>query len=191
MPWNLSSVSDASRNAGVSSSSSSLMSPRRWLLVALTVSFPDWSSRDERSARFDKYVRLRRINRCRQQRAQGRGRGQERPRQRGRLATEAAGAEDVVDRSPPGKADVARRRSTHGQGSLAHENADRSVAIPLPMRPITWSWTPSADTEGADDCARCMRAARHFRLAAQRCNGLGSGPLPPPYTSKVEAHDRS
>ena len=26
-------------------------------------------------------------------------------------------------------------------------------------------------------CARSKRAARHFRHSAQRCNGLGSGPL--------------
>jgi len=34
--------------------SSSLMSPRRWLLVALTVSLRDRPSRDERSVRSDK-----------------------------------------------------------------------------------------------------------------------------------------
>src|SRR5258708_26532683 len=72
-----------------------------------------------------------------------RARRGKRPRQKVRLATEAAGAEDVVDRSSPSEADVASHRSTHGQGSLAHQNADRSVAIPLPGALSVWSRDPT------------------------------------------------
>src|SRR5258708_246872 len=72
-----------------------------------------------------------------------RARRGKRPRQKGRLATEAAGAEDVVDRSSPSEADVASHRSTHGQCSLAHQNADRSVAIPLPSTLSVWARDPT------------------------------------------------
>ena len=52
-------------------------------------------------------------------------------RQRCRLATEAAGAEDVVDRSPPGENILASHRSTHRHGSLDDQYRIQPVAIPL------------------------------------------------------------
>src|SRR5882724_1042055 len=64
-------------------------------------------------------MRLRR-NRiwCRQERPKGRGWGP-RPRQVGRLPTEAAGAEGVVDRSPSSETGAASRRSTHEWAQLS------------------------------------------------------------------------
>src|SRR5579864_2703435 len=99
-------------------------------------------SRDEWSARFDKWMRLRRISRCRRERARWRGKGP-RPCQRGRLATEAAGAEDVVDRSPSSETNAASHRPTHDQGSLADQNANRSVAIPPIEAPGGWTRDPT------------------------------------------------
>src|SRR5437588_5712703 len=54
MPWNLSSCSESSLNAGVSSTSSSLMSPRRWLLLALMDSLLEKPSKEPPSERLDK-----------------------------------------------------------------------------------------------------------------------------------------
>src|SRR5438309_1585706 len=115
MPWNLSSCSESSLKAGVSSTSSSLMSPRRWLLAALTDSFRDKPSSGAPSDRFDNEMRLHLMSRCRRKRTHAYGSVVgPRPLQRIRLATEAAGATGVVDRSSPSEHEGASHRSTHG-----------------------------------------------------------------------------
>src|SRR5216684_4174906 len=107
MPWNLSSCSESSPNAGVSSISSSLISPRRWLLAALMDSFLDKPSKDVPSDRLANWMRLRSCGIPNVLRCSGASRlrdwGPEDPGQDVRSATEAAGAANVVDGTPPGE----------------------------------------------------------------------------------------
>src|SRR5690348_14999453 len=112
MPWNFRSCSESSPNAGESSTSSSVIWPRRWLLPAFMDSFFERSSRDTSSERFAKLgtppLSLLMPKRGRAEAT--------RQRQEERLATEAAGAVGVVDRSTPSKEEGASHRSTHRCG---------------------------------------------------------------------------
>src|SRR2546421_1261403 len=113
MPWNLSSCSESSLKTGVSSTSSSLMSPRRWLLAALMASFLEKLSADVPSDRLDK-LDAPPLDSLMPKTGPTPGRGWAlRPGQRVRLATEAAGAADVVDRSSPSEDKSVSHRSTH------------------------------------------------------------------------------
>src|SRR6266849_9593772 len=112
MPWNLSSCSESSPNAGASSTSSSLMSPRRWLLAALMDSFFEKPSCDvpsDRLAKTDAPPLDSLMPKNPRQAWLGL-----RARQRVRLATEAAGAACVVDRSSPSENDNLSHRPMHG-----------------------------------------------------------------------------
>src|SRR4029077_14592450 len=96
-------------NAGESSTSSSAMWPRRWLLRALMDSFFERSSRDTPSDRFAK-LGAPPLSSLMPKRARV---ALTREGQRERLATEAAGAAGVVDRSSPSEEEGASHRSTH------------------------------------------------------------------------------
>src|SRR3982074_1650386 len=113
MPWTLSSASESSPNVGASSTSSSLMSPRRWLLAALMDSFFEKPSTDVPSDRLAK-MHAPPLDFADAEKKPRQAWLGLRARQRVRLATEAAGAAGVVDRSSPSEKQTASHRPTHG-----------------------------------------------------------------------------
>src|SRR5258708_7406091 len=133
MPWNFRSCSDSSLKAGVSSTSSSLIRPRRWLLLALIDSFFEKPSR---VANLD--APPIQVTGADKTTPRGVGQGATAPLEV-RLATEAAGAAHVVDRSPPGEG----QSTTHSRCSVSNQGRVTAVCHLQAGTPRSWGPPPS------------------------------------------------